>query len=115
MNEGSEAIEFTETRKKRRRSGYRFSSRKILERSRLKKDTAKAGGCQFDSVRKALSYLSEICDIDHRDCAAGSSYPPCLDSVLEHDGAGLDLTCGNAIIQEDFNQKVSHYNSPLIV
>ena len=110
MNEGSKAIEFTETRKKRRQPAFRFSSRKVLERSRLKRESAKAGGCQFDSVRKALSYPSEICDIDHRDCAAESSYPPCLDSVLEHDGAGLDLTFGNAIIQEHFNQEVSHYN-----
>jgi hypothetical protein len=110
MSEGSKAVEFTETRKKRRHSGFRYSSRKVLERSRLKRESAKAGGWQFDSVRKALSYPS-----DHRDCAAESSYPPCLDSVLEHDGAGLDLTFGNAIIQEDFNQKVSHYNSPLIV
>jgi hypothetical protein len=115
MNEGSEAIEFTETRKKRRRSGFRFSSRKVLERSRLKKETAKAGECQFDSVRKALSYPSEICDIDHRDCAAGLSYPPCLDSVLEHDGSGLDLTYGNVIIHEEFNQKVSYSNPKLTI
>ena len=98
MNEGSEAIKFRKTKKKRRRSAFRFSSRKVLERLRLKKETAKVGECQLDSIRKALSYPSEICDIDHRDCATGSSYPPCLDSVLEHDGAGLDMTFGNAII-----------------
>jgi hypothetical protein len=110
MSEGSKAVEFTETRKKRRQSGFRFSSRKVLERSRLKRESARVGGCQFDSVRKALSYPS-----DHRDCAAESSYPPSLDSVLEHDGAGLDLTFGKAIIQEDFSKRVSPYNSPLIV
>ena len=115
MKEGSESIEFTETRKKRRRSGFRFSSRKVLERSRLKRETAKASGCQFDSIRKTLSYPSEIRDIDHRDCAAGLNYPPCLDSVLEHDGFGLDLTYGNVIIQEELNQKVSYSNLKLTI
>ena len=115
MNEGSEAIESTENRKKRRCSSFRFSSRKVLERLRLKRETAKVGGCQFDSVRKALSYPSEICNIDYRDCAAGSSYPPCLDSVLEHDGVGLDLSFGNAIIDGECNQKVSYLNFQLIV
>ena len=44
MNEGIKAIKSTKTRKKRRCSGFRFSSRKVLERSRLKKETAKVGG-----------------------------------------------------------------------
>ena len=74
----------------------------------MKRETAKAGECHFNSVRKALSYPSEICDIDQRDCATGSSYPPCLDSVLENDGAGFNLTIGNAITQDEFNQKVSY-------
>ena len=42
MNEGSEAIELMATKKKRRRSGLRFSSRKVLERTRLKRETAKS-------------------------------------------------------------------------
>jgi hypothetical protein len=33
MNEGDEAIESTVTRKKKRRSGFRYSSKKVLERS----------------------------------------------------------------------------------
>lgn len=106
MNEGSKAIELTEARKKRRRSGLRFSSRRVLERSRLKRDRARNSGYQFDSVSKALSFQSEIFDIDHCDHAAGSSNPPCLDSVLEQDGAGIDLTFESPIIQEAFNQEV---------
>ena len=106
MNEGSKAIEFSETRKKRRRSGFRFSSRKVLERSRLKRDSARGSGYQFDFVRKGLSYPTEVLDIDHCGCAAGSSNPPCLDSALEEDGPGIELTFENAIIQETNNQEV---------
>jgi MinD-like ATPase involved in chromosome partitioning or flagellar assembly len=47
----------------------------------VKRETAKVGGNQFESVTKALSYPSEIGDFVHHDCAAGLSYPPCLDSV----------------------------------
>ena len=108
MNEGVEAIELTETRKKRRHSGFRFSSRKVLNRSRVKRKGAKVGGYQYESATKALSY--EECDIVHNVCAVGSSYPPCLDRVLEHDGVGKDLSIGNAIIYEDCNQKVSYFN-----
>ena len=103
MNEGSEAIELTGTKKKRRRSGLRFSSRKVLERTRLKRETAKSVRCQEDSVRKALSYPSERCGID-----VCSSIPQCLDSVLEHEGARLDLTFGNANIQESICEKISN-------
>ena len=108
MNEGVEAIEFTETRKKRRRSGFRFSSRKVLNRSRVQREAAKVGGYQYESIMKALSYKE--CDIVHNVCAVGSNYPPCLDRVLEHDGVRKDLGVGNAIIYEDCNQKVSYLN-----
>ena len=74
MNEGDEAIVTTVGRKKKRRSGFRFSSRKALERSRLKRETTKACGYQFESVTRALTYPSEICDIVHHDCAVGSSH-----------------------------------------
>ena len=84
MNEGVEAIELTETRKKRRRLGFRFSSRKVLNQSRVQREAAKVGGYQYESVTKALSY--EECDIVHNVYAVGSSYPPCLNRVLEYDG-----------------------------
>jgi hypothetical protein len=54
MNEGDEAIESTKTRKKRRRLGFRYSSRKVLERSREKRETAKVGGVQFEAVTKDI-------------------------------------------------------------
>jgi hypothetical protein len=100
MNEGDEAIESTETRKKRRHSWFRYSSKKVLEHLRVKRETAKVGGVQFESVTKTLSYPSEIGDIVHHDCAARSSFPTCLDSVEEHDGDRIELTCGDAVTFE---------------
>ena len=90
MNEGVEAIELTETRKKRRHSGFRFSSRKVLNWSRVQREASRVGGYQFEFVTKALSY--EECDIVHNVCPIGSSYSPCLDRVLEHDGVRKDLS-----------------------
>ena len=113
MNEGVEAIELTQTRKKRRRSCFRFSSRKALNRSRVQREAAKVGGYQFESVTKALSF--EECEIVHNVCEVGSSYLPCLDRVLEHDGVGKDLSIGNAIIYEDWNQKVSYFSFQFVV
>jgi hypothetical protein len=112
MDEGDESIESTETRKKKRRSGFRYSSKKELERSRVKRRTAKVVGIQFESVTKALSYPSEIGDIVHHDCAAGSSLPPCLDSA---DGDRMELSCGNAITYGRCNIKVSNFYFLMIV
>jgi hypothetical protein len=109
MNEGDEAIESTETRKKRRRSGFRYSSRKVLERSRAKRETAKVGGVQFEAVTRTLSYPSEICDIVHHDCAARSSFPTCLDSVEELDGDIKELSCVDAVTYERCNIEVSYF------
>jgi hypothetical protein len=44
MNERDDPIESTESRKKKRHSGVRFSSKKVLERSRVKRETAKFRG-----------------------------------------------------------------------
>ena len=90
-----------------------FSSRKVFNWSRVQREAPKVGGYQFKSVTEALSY--EECDIVHNVCAIGSSYPPCLNRVLEHDGVGKDLNIGDAIIYEDCNQKVSYFNFQLVV
>jgi hypothetical protein len=107
MNEGDVSIESTETRKKKRRSGFRYSSKKELDRSKVKRRTAKVVGVQFESVTRALSYPSESGGIVLHDSAAGSCFPPCLDSVEEHDGEGMELSCGNAITYDRCNIKVS--------
>ena len=115
MNEGDESIKSTETRKKKRRSRFRYSSKKVFERSRVKRRTAKVGGFQFESVTKALSYPSEIGDIVHHDCTARSSFPPCLDSVEEHDGDRMELSCGNTITYVRCNIKVSDFYIHMII
>jgi hypothetical protein len=112
MNEGDEAIESMVTRKKKRRSGFRYSSKKVLEPSRVKRETTNVGRIQFKSVTKALSYPSEIGDIVHHDCSVRSGFPLCLDSVEELDGDGVELNYGNAITYDGCNIKVNNINFP---
>ena len=95
MNEIDEAI--VSTRKKRRRSGFRYSSRKALQRSRVKRESSKVGGVQLESVRKALSFPSEIVDTVHHDFAPGLSLQPFPHIVEEHEDDKIELTCGLAI------------------
>jgi hypothetical protein len=112
MNEGDEAIESMVTRKKKRRSGFRYSSKKVLEPSRVKRETTNVGRIQFKSVIKALSYPSEIGDSVHHDCSVRSGFPLCLDSVEELDGDGVELNYGNAITYDGCNIKVNNINFP---
>jgi hypothetical protein len=105
MNEGDVSIE--STTKKKRRSRFRYSSKKALDRSKVKRRTAKVLGIQIESVTRALSYLSESGHIVLHDNVAGSSFPPCLDCVEEHDGDEMELSCGNAITYDSCNIKVS--------
>ena len=58
MNEG-ESFLAKETRLKKSSSGFRFSSKKALERFRLMR-LAKAGGCEFTSVTRTLLYASSL-------------------------------------------------------
>jgi hypothetical protein len=55
MNKGGGLILSREARKKKRGSGFRYSSKKDLERSKLKK-AAKTRASELASVTKALSY-----------------------------------------------------------
>jgi hypothetical protein len=85
MNEGDELFPSMETRKRKRRSRFRFSSKKTLECSRLMRRTAKAGGCEFTSVIRTLLYPSvipsELCVTDIHGCAAKSCESPILESI----------------------------------
>ena len=107
MNEGDEATVSTVARKKRRRSGFRYSSKKVLERSRVKRETCKKGGTELESVTRALSFPCETSDIFHHDCAPGSSLHTILDRVVEVDGDGIDLSLGFAYTPEGCNPQVS--------
>jgi hypothetical protein len=115
MNERDDPTKSTESRKKKRRSGFRFSSKKVLERSRVKRETAKFREIQFESVTKALSYPSEIADIVHQDCAVDPTFQRCLDSVEEHERVGIELSCGNAITYEGCNVEVSNFLFQMII
>jgi hypothetical protein len=96
MNVLGESVPSTEIRKKKRGSRFRYSSKKVLERSRLSKKTAKACGSEFTTVAKALAFSSET---DHPDCATGSSGQPLLHSVLENDGV-MDMSSFANLVSE---------------
>lgn len=115
MNLGDETIVSTVARRKRRRSGFRFSSKKVLERSRVKRVASKVGGSQIESVTRALSYPCEVGDIIHHHCAPGSNLPTCLDRVVEADGDRVDLSSGSAVTLGCSNQKVCVLKSQLTV
>jgi hypothetical protein len=76
----------TKSRKKKRGSGFRFSSKKVLDRSRLKR-LAEARGSEVTSVTRTLSYPSlipsEVCFSDIQDSATTSFESPVLVSIVE--------------------------------
>jgi hypothetical protein len=84
MNEGDDSVLSTETRKKKRKPGLRYSSKKALERSRLSKNSAKV-------VKKVLLYLD-------------SGGPAFLEPVEEL--AGVRIGTSNSILDYDYPQGV---------
>jgi DNA-binding transcriptional MerR regulator len=102
MNEGEESIPSTVTRKKRRGSGFRFSSKKNLERSKLNR-IARASGSELASVKKALSYPSTLSS----GSAVGSGGPHCLDRVEEHDGERIEDCLNDSFSDRAFAERVS--------
>jgi hypothetical protein len=86
MNEGGGLILSREARKKRRRSGFRYSSKKDLERSKLKR-AAKTRASELASVTKALSYPRA----QSSSGVSRSGGPFCLEGVKEQDGDEVDL------------------------
>jgi hypothetical protein len=87
MNEGNESFPSMAARKKRRHSGFRYSTRKALECSRESRKTAIAGISECTPVLRALSYpsaqTSETCLSDHSTFATGSGGSHLLESVEE--------------------------------
>jgi hypothetical protein len=88
MNKGDESILSTETRKRKRKPGLRFSRKKDLERSRLSRSNAKA-------VKKVLSYPD----------SGGSAV---LEPVEEL--AGVRIETNNSILVCEFSQPVRDFN-----
>jgi hypothetical protein len=75
MNETNGTIPTMVTGKRKKGSGFRYSTKKALERSRLSKEIVKGRVLGVGSVRKALTYpielLSEIGVVDLGDCSTG--------------------------------------------
>ena len=86
MSDCDEVFPVTVSRKRRRRSGFRFSSKKVLDRSRLKR-LAIAGGGEVKSVTRTLSYPSidpsEECSSDIHGRVGTPSESPNLVSIDE--------------------------------
>jgi DNA-binding transcriptional MerR regulator len=105
MNEGEESIPSTEARKKRRALGFRYSSKKDLDRSRMKRLAAKARGIKLATVTKALSYLGT----QSSGSVGGSGGPHCLEVLVEDDGGRKELLEGNSYIEGENTLKVSNF------
>ena len=88
MNNVDGSIPTMVTRKRKRGSGFRYSTKKALECSKLSKKKAKGRGLELGSVRKALTYpcelLNEIDVVDLAECSIGLFEQLSLHSVDEH-------------------------------
>ena len=95
MNEADVMIPTTMTRKRKRGSGFRYSSKKALKYSRVRKEAAKGRVSELGSVRKALSYsvelLSEIGVVNLGDCSNG---PASLYSIDENEVKRIEESIG---------------------
>jgi hypothetical protein len=96
MSDLGELVPSTETRKKKRGSGFRFSSKKVIDHSRLAKKTAKAGGSKFNAVAKVLTFSSALSsEIEHSHCVNGGRN--LSDSILEADGLRVESSFANMV------------------
>jgi DNA-binding transcriptional MerR regulator len=104
MNEGDGTILSRETRKKKRGSGFRYSNKKDLERSKLKR-AAKSRGSELASVTKALSYPRA----QSSGGVSRSGGPFCLEGVKKQDGDQKDLSQSNSIVEGECPLQVSTF------
>jgi DNA-binding transcriptional MerR regulator len=111
MSETDGMIPTMVPRKQKRGSGFRYSTKKALERSKLSKEKAKDRGLELGSVRKALMYpcnlLSEIGVVDLAKYCTGSFGPASLKSIDENPEERIDASIGNALSVEECSNKVS--------
>ena len=111
MSEADRTIPTTITRKRRRGSGFRYSSKKALNRSRLLRETKKASEFEIGGVRKALTYpcevLSEIGVVDIAECSTGSFGIASLKSVEENLEERFHANIGDVLSVEECSIKVS--------
>ena len=87
--------------KQKKKFGFRYSTKKALEHSRLSKRIAKGGVLDFPSETKALMYpsalLSEIGVVDLEDCSTRSIGLASIHSVDENQEERIDACIGNAV------------------
>jgi hypothetical protein len=102
MNEEGGLIPSREARKKKRGSGFRYSSKKDLERSKLKR-AAKTRASELPSVTKALSYSRA----QSSGGVSRSGGPFCLEGVKEQDGDEVDLRQYNSMDEGECPFQVS--------
>ena len=118
MNEADGMFSTMVIGKRKRRSGFRYSTKKELEHSRLSKKTTKGEIFDFASVRKALTYssalLNEIGVIDLRDCSTGLIGPASLHSVDENEEERIEASIGIADVVAKCFKKVSILDTFLI-
>jgi hypothetical protein len=111
MSEADGTIPATVTRKRMRGSGFKYSTKKAIERSRLSKERAKAAVLELRSVKKALTYpselLIEIGVVDLAECSTGSIRPASLHSVDENQEERIVVNIGLANAVAECFMKVS--------
>jgi hypothetical protein len=99
------------TKKWKRGSGFRYSTKKALECSRLLKETAKGRVVELGSVRKALTYpnalLSEIGVVDLVDYSTGSIGLASLHSVDKNEEEKIDACIRSVVSVVECSNKVS--------
>jgi hypothetical protein len=110
MSEADGTIPTTVTRKRKRGSGFRYSSKKALQRSRLSKEISKGGVLELGSARKALTYpselMSEIGVVSLAGCSSGSFGLISLQLVDENPEDRIEASTGNALSDVEFPNKV---------
>jgi hypothetical protein len=110
MKECNESINATGSRKKKRRSGFRFSSQKVLDRSRLTR-LAKARVCEIKSVTRTLSFPSlnpsEVCFSDIQCIAGASCESPVLASIDEFEEERKEASKVDQLKASDYPKMVS--------
>jgi hypothetical protein len=104
MNEGGGYIPSREARKKKRGSRFRYSSKKDLECSKLKR-AAKTRTSELASVTKALSYPRA----QSSGGVSGSGDPFCLEGVKEQDGNEVDLRQCSSKVEGECPLQVSTF------
>jgi hypothetical protein len=99
------------TTKRKRGFGFRYSTKKALERSKLSREIAKGRVPELGSMRKALIYPSELWSnigiVDLGNFSSGSIGPASLHLVDKNQEERIDASIGNIVLVDECSNKVS--------